>query len=146
MLALIKNMSRVQKQIVLLAVDLALVPVALAFTLMVQFSDAAPLDHILAIGPVVGLIMVLAAALSIVLGVPKTRLNAYDMSGMGKTGIFAALLALAAYSVGEIAVLGYGIGVYVVFGVMFFLFSVLKFCVILLMLLGRVNWLIVIGC
>ena len=136
MLALIKNMSRVQKQIVLLAVDLALVPVALAFTLMVQFSDAAPLDHILAIGPVVGLIMVLAAALSIVLGVPNTRLNAYDMSGMGKTGIFAALLALAAYSVGEIAVLGYGIGVYVVFGVMFFLFSVAARVAMLHVVLG----------
>ena len=123
MLGLVKNMTRTQKQIILLAVDLALVPLALIFTFAVQFSSSDPLIHMLANGPVIGLIMVLAAALSIVLGIPNTRLNAYDMSGIGKTGIFAALLAMSAYSVAEIAGLGYGVGVYVVFGVMFFLLS-----------------------
>ena len=123
MLGLVKNMTRTQKQMILLAVDLALVPLALIFTFAVQFSSSDPLIHMLANGPVIGLIMVLAAALSIVLGIPNTRLNAYDMSGIGKTGIFAALLAMSAYSVAEIAGLGYGVGVYVVFGVMFFLLS-----------------------
>lgn len=123
MLQLIKSMTRAQKQLVLLGVDLALVPVALLLTFAVQMSDAAPLSLLLSVAPVVGMIMVLAAALSTVLGIPNTKLNAYDMSGIGKTGIFATLLALAAFALGEIAGLDYAIGVYVIFGVLFFLLS-----------------------
>ena len=123
MLDVIKNMTRVQKQITLLGVDLALVPLALIFTFAVQLHETAPFSQLIANGPVVGMIMVMAAALSIVLGIPNTRLNAYDMGGIGKTAIFAALLAVAAYAMGEISQLGHGIGVYIVFGVMFFLFS-----------------------
>ena len=64
MLDVIKNMTRVQKQIILLGVDLALVPLALIFTFAVQLYGDAPLNQLVANGPVVGMIMVMAAALS----------------------------------------------------------------------------------
>ena len=123
MLDLVKNMNRAQKQLLLLGIDLALVPLALVCTFLVQLDGGAALARVIAIGPVVGMIMVLAAALSIVLGIPNTRLNAYDMSGIGKTAIFAGLLALAAYTLGEVAGLSYGPRVYIVFAVVFFLLS-----------------------
>jgi len=124
MLNYIKTMTRTQKQITLLGVDLLMVPLALWFTLAVQGERGDPLAHLIDIGPIVGLNMVLAAALSTTLGIPNTKLNAYDMSGVGKTALFAILLALATYTIGEVASLDYGAGVYIVFGLVFFLFSV----------------------
>lgn len=123
MLHFIKSMTRTQKQVVLLGVDLTLVPVALLFTFAIQLSSAGPLAHLWSIAPVVGMIMVLAAALSTVLRIPMTRLNAYDMSGVGRTAIFAAALALSAYALGQIARLDLARGTYVVFGLLFFLLS-----------------------
>jgi len=123
MLRVIKNLTRLQKQLFLLAVDLALVPLALLITFSVQFSDSASLTHLINSAPVVGITMVLAAALSSMLGISNTRLNAYDMSGTGTTALFAALLALAAFTLGKIIGLEYAGGVYVVFGLLFFLLS-----------------------
>ncbi len=123
MLHFVQSMTRTQKQLVLLAVDLTLVPLALILTFAIQMQDTHPVAHLLEITPVVGLLIVLAAALSTVLGIPNTRLNAYDMSGTGRTGIFAALLAAAAYALGTIAALDYPAGTYVVFGILFFLLS-----------------------
>ena len=123
MLQFVKSMTRREKQAVLLGIDLTLVPLALVFTLAVQGQSPHSFARLLDIGPVVGLILVLAAALSTILGIPNIRLNAYDMSGVGKTALFAALLALATYALGTISQLGYPVGVYVVFGLAFFLFS-----------------------
>ena len=123
MLQFVKSMSRREKQAVMLGVDLALVPLALAFTLAVQGASGNPFGHLLSIGPVIGLIMVLAAALSIILGIPNTQLNAYDMSSVRKTALFACLLALASYALGTVSKLPYPTGVYVVFGLVFFLLS-----------------------
>ncbi len=123
MLHFVQSMTRTQKQLVLLAVDLALVPLALILTFAIQMQDTHPIAHLWEIAPVVGLLIVLAAALSTVLGIPNTRLNAYDMSGTGRTAIFAALLAAAAYALGTIAALDYPAGTYVVFGILFFLLS-----------------------
>ncbi len=119
----VKSMSRVEKQLVMLAVDLTLVPLALIFTLIVQGQILDMGANLVRIGPIAGLIMVLAAALSIILRIPNIRLNAYDMSGVGKTAVFAALLALAAYALGTVSRLAYPAGIYVVFGLVFFLFS-----------------------
>jgi len=123
MLQFVKSMTRVQKQIVLLAVDLALVPLALLLTFSVQLNGTNPIVHLWSVAPVVGMIMVLAAALSTVLRVPHTRLNAYDMSGVGRTAVFAIALTLSAFALGQIAELGYAGGTYVVFGILFFLLS-----------------------
>jgi len=135
MLQLVKSMKRREKKAVLLGIDLLLVPLALVFTLAVQGESSQPFAHLLSIGPVVGLIMVLAAALSTILGIPNIRLNAYDMSGVGKTAAFAALLALATYTLGTVAGLGYPTGGYVVFGLVFFLFSAGRRVVMLQLLL-----------
>ncbi len=123
MLHFVQSMTRTQKQLVLLAVDLTLVPLALILTFAIQMQDTHPVAHLWQITPVVGLLIVLAAALSTVLGIPNTRLNAYDMSGTGRTAIFAALLAAAAYALGTISALEYPAGTYVVFGILFFLLS-----------------------
>lgn len=121
-LNLIKTMSRPQKQVIMLGVDLVLVPAALLFTLGLQ-EQGPVLAELLRAGPVVGLLMVLGAALSLVLGIPKIQLKAYDLSGIGRTAVFAGLLAFSAFVLGRTAGLGYAAGIYIVFGLVFFLLS-----------------------
>ncbi len=124
MLRLVESLTRPQKQLVLLVVDLTLVPLALLLTFAIQQNAARPLVLLWSATPVVGMIMVLGTALSTLLGIPNTRLNAYDLSGVGRTAVFAALLALSALALGRLAGLGLPVGAYVVFGLVFFLMSV----------------------
>ncbi len=122
LLTFIKTMSRPQKQVTMLGVDLMLVPVALLFTLGLQ--DQGPvLAEFHRAGPVVGLLMILGAALSLVLGIPKIQLKAYDLSGIGRTALFSIGMAMAAFVLGAFAGLPYGVGIYIVFGLVFFLLS-----------------------
>ncbi len=119
MLDIIKNMPRAQKQVIMLGIDLVLVPLAFVFTLVVQGQDVS-LAGLARAAPVAGLSVVLAAALSVLLGIPKIQLKAYDVTGIGRTALFAVLLACAAFALGRLAGLGYPAGVYVVFGLTFF--------------------------
>lgn len=122
MLHLVNSMSRLQKQVFLLVVDLFLVPIALFTTVAIQ-------ERLQLVGDqpelwlVAGLTMVMASALSIILRIPYIRLNAFDLSGIGKIAIFAAVLAIVTSALGGLAKLELGAGFYVVFGIIFFLLS-----------------------
>ena len=135
-LEFIKRMNRAQKQTMMLCVDLVLVPLALIFTYVVQGQVVAPASQFTRVWPVIALLIVMAAALSTMLRIPQTRLNAYDMSGVGKTALFAALMTLAGFALGQTAGLGYSAGFYVVFGLVFFLFSAASRVAMLHILLG----------
>ena len=122
MLHLVNSMSRLQKQAFLLVVDLFLVPIALFSTIAIQERLQLVGDQ-LELWLVAGLTMVMASALSIILRIPYIRLNAFDLSGIGKIAIFAAVLAVVTSALGGLAKLELGAGFYVVFGIIFFLLS-----------------------
>ena len=132
----IKTLTRTQKQIVLLATDLALVPVAFAGTFILQTPERTVSTDLTEILPVLSMVMVMAIALSSILGVPKLRLNAYDISGVGVTAVFSALLAMSALALGQIANLDLPAGIYVVFGLVFFLLSAASRVIMLHLLLA----------
>ncbi len=121
-LTLVKKMSRPQKQVIMLGVDLALIPAALLFTLGVQ-NEGPVLAELLRAGPVLGMLTILGAALSLALGIPRIQLKAYDLSGIGRTALFSGFLALAAFVLGRVSGLDYGLGVYIVFCLVYFLLS-----------------------
>ncbi len=128
-LYLIKRLTRPQKQTMMLAVDLALIPLAFVIALALQLTGTvsdnvgSPWLALSQSGPVIGLLMVLGGALSVALGIPKIQLKAYDMSGVGRTGAFAASLVLAALALGSAATLSLTPGTYIVFGLVFFVLS-----------------------
>ena len=122
MLKLINTMSRLQKQAFLLTVDLILVPIALLLTIAIQ-ERGQLVGGQAELWLVAGLSMIMASALSIILRIPYIRLNAFDLSGIGKIAIFAAVLAVVTSALGWLAKLGFGVGFFVVFGIIFFLAS-----------------------
>ncbi|WP_049644715.1 polysaccharide biosynthesis protein [Candidatus Rhodobacter oscarellae] len=124
MIEYIKNLTFAQKQAVLVLVDILLLPIALFSAILVQFGWSALAEHVWRVAPMLALVAVVAAALSILLRIPNTRLVAYDYGGVQKTGVFAALVALTAGVLGGFQGLDLGWGTYVVFGLVFFLASV----------------------
>ena len=93
----------------------------MAFAVALILQVDGPLGPMLyAASPVLGLILVFAAFTSSVLGLPGTKLNAYDLSAIGRTGIFALCVSTGAYVLGQLGRLDFEIGLYVVFGLMLF--------------------------
>ncbi|TCP61085.1 FlaA1/EpsC-like NDP-sugar epimerase [Rhodovulum bhavnagarense] len=94
MKSFVKSLSRTQKKLVLLGMDLALVALALLIAAIAQenaFPGGAWFRQAV---PVLATLLPSAAAISILLGIPRIQLKAYEISAMSRSA--AATLALAA--------------------------------------------------
>ncbi len=124
MLNLINSLSRVQKVYILLAVDLTLIPLALLFTFTVQALPTTALETLSLTLPILPYLLLIAAGLSMWLGIPHIQLNAYERNAVGLTAVFSLLLAGASAGLAGFAGLALPLGTHVMFGISYFLFSV----------------------
>ncbi|MFT7592947.1 MAG: FlaA1/EpsC-like NDP-sugar epimerase [Paracoccaceae bacterium] len=124
MLKLLTSLSRKQKAYVFLGFDLALIPVVLLFTYMVQALPQSAWQTLLLNQPVLPYLMVIASGLSMWLGIPYIQLNDYERHAIGLTAIFAGLLALVSAGLTWLAGLAQPPGTHVIFGLSYFLFLV----------------------
>ena len=124
MFNLLSSMSRRQKAYVFLALDLALIPVALLFTYLVQALPIPVWEALRATLPVLPYLLAIAAGLSLWLGLPSIQLIAYERHAIGLTAIYA--LALVAVSAGLSTFTGMALhlGTHVIFGICYFVFLV----------------------
>jgi FlaA1/EpsC-like NDP-sugar epimerase len=92
---LVISLSRFQKQLVFLSLDMAIVPVALVFAILL--NDGADLSWQLAwsIMPLVLSLLGVAAITSSALGLPRIKLNAYESRSIMRTAVFAAIAGFA---------------------------------------------------
>ena len=93
MLSFLNALSRRQKGYVFLGIDLALIPVALLFTFVVQSLPMSPIAALWETGPILPYLVASGAGLSLWLGIPQIQLNAYERHAIGLTAIFALLTA-----------------------------------------------------
>jgi len=119
----IERRTRFQKGAILVATDALLIPLAGLLALLVQMG-AAGWEAARAAAEILPLLLVLAAAFSIVLGIPRIKLNTYEAAAMGRTAVLAACAAACAVALGLLAGLALPTGTYLVFGMLFFLLSV----------------------
>ena len=117
------SLSRSRKRAVLLGVDLVMVLLAYLFTFAVQHDRLVVADLFGKNGLVLLILMALTAAISSFLKIPDIRLNAYDASGMGRIAILSTLVAVCSAALHQIGTDGLAIGSYIVFGIVYFLFS-----------------------
>jgi FlaA1/EpsC-like NDP-sugar epimerase len=121
---LISTLSRRQKSYVFLAVDLALLPLALLFTLEVQPLPDPALTTLVALLPLLPYVLAAAAMLGLWLGLPHVQLNAYERHAAAQTALLAGSVALVlaalTWSFGPVL----GGGTHVVFAICYFLFMV----------------------
>lgn len=120
MVKFVLSMTRGQKRLVLILLDLLCVALAFATTTIVQFSTLTPAWIMASNWPLVPLLMAVALGLSIILGTADVRLKHYDLAAAQSTALFAAILAGASAALAQLGNLGLPAGYHVVFGLVFF--------------------------
>ena len=123
MLQFINALSRKQKSLVFLAVDLFLIPVALLLAFAMQSMPATALEIMIRILPTLPFLLVIAAGLSLWLGIPQIVLNDYGNPAIRRTAVFAFGVAVAEAGLLWLHGIGLPTGTHVMFGILYFLLS-----------------------
>ncbi|MGB1387393.1 MAG: polysaccharide biosynthesis protein [Paracoccaceae bacterium] len=123
MLQFINALSRKQKSLVFLAVDLCLIPVALLLAFAMQSMPAPPPAILIRILSALPFLLVIAAGLSLWLGIPQIVLNDYENSAIRRTAVFAFGVAVAEAGLLWLHGIGLPTGTHVMFGILYFLLS-----------------------
>ncbi len=122
MLKLINALTRKQKSLIFLGVDLALIPLALIFTYAVQ---ALPVSEALGWAePTLPFLILIGAGLSWSLGIPQIVLNDFESHAVWLAALYAGALGLVSAGLGWQAGLALPLGTHVVFAISYFLFIV----------------------
>ena len=119
---LLSSLSRKQKTYVFLAIDLALVPVALFFTYAVQALPMSPGAAMWQSLPVLPYMLGFVAALSLWLGLPRVQLIAYEGHAVGQTAVIAIGLVAVSAGLSVFTQMRLPLGTHVMFGICYFLF------------------------
>lgn len=90
----VDRLSRAQKQVFLLLIDVALAPLALIVSALVLYSLLPAGAALERIAPVLPLGAVIAGLCSAGLGMPLIRLNAYESQAILRTGVLALIVTL----------------------------------------------------
>ena len=123
MLQFINALSRKQKSLVFLAVDLCLIPVALLLAFAMQSMPAPTPEILIRILSTLPFLLVIAAGLSLWLGIPQIVLNDYENSAIRRTAVFAFGVAVAEAGLLWLHGIGLPTGTHVMFGILYFLLS-----------------------
>ncbi|MFZ3581919.1 polysaccharide biosynthesis protein [Loktanella sp. DJP18] len=131
----VSALSRRRKRAVLLAVDVALIPLALLGALALQGSSdtgATIVGNWLALP----LLMAIGGLLSSVLGLPQVQLKSYESHAIALTGLHAVLLGLAAAVLDDMAGFATPLANFINFALVYFLLAVSARMGMLQVLLG----------
>ena len=136
MLSLLKSLKRSQKRNILIAIDTILIPAAIFFAFSLQVSTASAWAMTLMYLPILPYILLVAAALSIWLGISSTTLNDYEAGSIGRTAVFAGLLTMISTLLATAAKMPIALSTQVVFGITFFVFSIISRAILLQVVLA----------
>lgn len=127
---LINELDRSRKSAILLTFDLLLIPVALYGAFALQYATLAPPAELLTALPIYLLVIGAAGLFASALGISRVKLKAYENRAIASTGLLAILIAVFAALLDKVAPVPVfemtHSATYFVFGVNFFLLSVLS--------------------
>ena len=125
MFEVINRLSRTQKSYIFLATDLALLPVALYFTYLVQALPQEPADLLSQALPILPYILLATGGVSLWLGVTRVQLLAYERHALSQTAIVAVTAGLVEALLGTAFGPQVPFGAHVVFALSYLTFMVL---------------------
>lgn len=120
----VKTLPRSLKRAILLGVDLILIPASLFLALCLQQNTLWPAEALGQSWASFPIAMILGGMISVSLGIPNIKLNAYEIRAVLKTGGFAALLTLTTAVISAVAGDLVQPGTLIIFGALFFSLSV----------------------
>lgn len=93
LLDVVTAMSRHTKRAVIVAMDVALLPLALVAALALQQNQFPPAFGLITIWQAVAILMFMAGLLAIVMGIHKVQLKAYEARALGMTAFHALIMS-----------------------------------------------------
>ena len=132
----VKSLSRRHKSAILAGVDCALIPLAFWFALSLQVPSGPALDTFMASLAIMPALLLSSLIFSYWLGVSSIQLKDYEASAIGDTAIFSALVTLTGFLLCRFMRIPVPDAVYLVFGIYFFVFSVISRAVLLQIVLA----------
>jgi FlaA1/EpsC-like NDP-sugar epimerase len=136
MLNLIKSLTRTQKRNILIALDCVLIPAALFFAISLRLPTAGSLDMMWSYLPVLPYVLIVAAGLSVWLGISTIMLIDYETESIGRTAIMSIGVTSASILLTSVSEIPISLKTQVVFGFTFFVFSIISRAVLLQIVLA----------
>ncbi len=124
MIRFIDKLSRRHKWLILLLTDIFVIMIAFYGAYALRFGDIFPVDKMISAWKMLPALLVAGGFYAIVLGLPKIKLQAFEIQAVQRIGLCALLLALTGMSLSYLFVLGAPRSVPILLGVLFFLGSV----------------------
>lgn len=124
MLNWVKSLNKKHKRWVMMALDGALVPLAMLFAFVAIDLDGGILENMSSFMLLMPYMIVACIGITLWLGIADVRVSAYEAASVGLTAFQAVLLTVAAVTFSDIAALNLPLGVHMVFGAVFFCFAV----------------------
>ena len=132
----VSSLSRNTKRYILLAIDVALVPIALMLAFALQQNGPPAFDNLLRSWAALPLLMMIAALLVLVTGIHRIQLKAYESRAIVLTGVHAVLLGLSTAIMDDVAGYGTPLATFINFVLVYFLLAVATRVVMLQILLS----------
>ena len=121
--ALQSNLTRRNKQLILLALDILLPPAVLLLSVMLMRNGGTMLRQMPQLTYVLPAIAVAGGIVAVRLGLPRIQLKSYETSAMMRTGIYAAIMTAITALALELTTTGVPVAGIVIYGLMLFLAS-----------------------
>ncbi|HHX89991.1 MAG TPA: polysaccharide biosynthesis protein [Paracoccus sp.] len=93
MLDFVKTLPRSAKQVILLSLDMALVPVSVSVTFFLLSGELMSLRWLADHWAMLGMLTLAGGAVSYLLGLPLIQLKSYDITALGRSAMLALVLA-----------------------------------------------------
>jgi len=119
------NMSRTAKRGVFLVADIMLVPITLYAAFALRYGTAAPISMIRESWELFVLMAILGGAIIYFFNLPRIKLNAFETRALLQVGLAAVSLSVTAMAVSYLMQLSGARSVPLIFGMLFFIGSVL---------------------
>ena len=119
------NMSRSAKRMVFLTADILLIPISLYTAFALRYGTATPFPMVMESWELFVLMTVFGGAIIYFFNLPKIKLNAFETRAMLQVGLAAVSLSVTAMAVSYLLQLSGSRSVPLIFGMLFFVASVL---------------------
>lgn len=120
MLTFLTQLPRHQKQAIIVAIDICLIPFAIFIAFALQMNGMPPLDGLLHNWQAVPLMMMIGALLAVVMGLHKIQLKAYENHAIGMSAVHAILMGLSIAVLDDLANYGTPVATFITFSLVYF--------------------------
>lgn len=118
------TLARSTKRGILLCVDIILVPPALLTAMVLQYDDSLAFDNMRQHWLALPLLMGFCGLLTVVLGLHRVQLKAFESHAIGLTALHAILLGLATAVMDDLAGFGTSFATFINFALIYFFMSI----------------------